>query len=383
MSPEDRRVPLRPLLQTDTRGRRGTFRPMTKPIKVYRDAGYLINVKSLPEESIDDATQMFTYTFYDESGCNRCELLEQRHCETCDNCPSFMGKRQLAKVVERGDQQMLSLPYGATAKVRAFLKSLDREYIAIDRHPEPTPFSRPIKLLPTVKLKDFQQEALDTILKKRKGLIEAPPRSGKTVIGAAAICAIGAKTLIIASQREWLNQFRETFIGSETAMRFTNAQTRQIAFCKTYEEFEDTDICLATPQQFMNERGKALLQRIKALFTVIVLDECFTADHEVLTDKGYVAIATLVENPEGYRVASYNHVSAETQYKPITGTLKKASPRLIRVTIGTDTFVCTPEHPFWVVNRNAYIKAAELQPGDKIRRCSEGASLPSKLLLHL
>lgn len=250
---------------------------MSKPIRVYRDAGYLINVKSLSQENIDDATQMFTYSFYDEGGCNRCELLEQRHCETCDNCPSFMGKRQLAKVVEREGHQLLSLPYGATAKVRAFLKSLDREYVAIDRHPEPTPFSRPIHLLPTIKLKDFQQEALEVILKKRKGLIEAPPRSGKTVIGAAAICAIGSKTLIIASQREWLNQFRETFIGSETAMRFTNAQTRQIAFCKTYEEFEDTDICLATPQQFMNERGKALLQRIKALFTVIVLDEAHLA----------------------------------------------------------------------------------------------------------
>lgn len=246
-----------------------------KPIRVYRDAGYLIPTRYLSTENIDEAVQSFTYSFYDEGGCKRCEYQEERHCETCDNCASFLGKRQLAKIVTRGAEQteLLSLPYGATSKVRAFLKGLDRPYEAIDRHPEPVPFSRKIKLLPEVKLKDFQEEAVARLLKERKGLIEAPPRSGKTVVGAAFICSVGAKTIILASQREWLKQFRETFIGSQTAMRFTTAHPRQIDFCKTYEEFLETDICLATPQQFMNENGKKMLERIKNLFTVLLIDE--------------------------------------------------------------------------------------------------------------
>lgn len=250
-----------------------------KPIRVFKEAGYLINLKNLSQDDVDEAVRMFTYSFYDDGACNRCELREERHCDTCDNCQSFLGRRQLAKVVTRGENetQLLSLPYGATEKVRAFLKSLDRPYETIDRHPDPIPFSRPIKLLKEITLKPFQQEACNILLKKRKGLIEAPPRSGKTVVGAAFICAVGAKTLIIASQREWLMQFQETFLGSKTAMRFTNAHSRQVAFCKTYEDFQDTDICLATPQQFMNERGKKLLNRIKDMFTVLMLDEAHLA----------------------------------------------------------------------------------------------------------
>lgn len=245
-----------------------------KPISVYKDSGYLINTKHLSEEDIDEASRRFSYMFYDDGACSKCEFLEDRHSENCDNCASFLGRRQLAKVVERGDQTLLSLPFGATAKVRSFLKDLKRPYIGVDRHPKPKPFSRPIvykhKKLP---LKTFQQEAVNTLLEKKKGLVEAPPRSGKTVIGAAFICEVGCKTLIIASQREWLNQFQETFLGSSTSPRFTTARSHQIAFCKTYEEFEETDICLATPQQFMNERGRKLLERIKNLFTVIMLDE--------------------------------------------------------------------------------------------------------------
>lgn len=244
-----------------------------KEVKVYKANSYLINIKHLTDEQIEDAIRSNTYTFYDEGGCSKCDHLEYRHDETCDICPSFQGKRQLAKIVEKGEQRLLSLPFGATAKVRAFLRALDKPYVAVDRHPEPVPFSRPIRLLEHVKLRGYQKEAIEVMHAKKKGLIEAPPRSGKTLTAAAFITEIGCKTIIIASQREWLNQFMETFLGSQTAEAFTNARPRQIRFCKTFEEFEEADIALATPQQFMNERGKKLLERIRSLFTVLILDE--------------------------------------------------------------------------------------------------------------
>jgi len=133
--------------------------------------------------------------------------------------------------------------------------------------------SRRIRLLESFKPREWQTDALPVMLEARKGVVKAPPRSGKTVFATMLILKIGAKSLIIAAQRDWLLQFQETFIGSETADPVTNAKPRQIKICKTYEDFESTDVCLATVQQFMNPRGKKLLERIRSMFHVVVADE--------------------------------------------------------------------------------------------------------------
>jgi superfamily II DNA or RNA helicase len=79
--------------------------------------------------------------------------------------------------------------------------------------------------------------------------------------------------LILASQREWLIGFKDTFIGSKDEEPFTNAKKRQIGFCKTVQDFEKTDICLSTFAQFMSEKGKKKLAKIKNLFGLVLIDE--------------------------------------------------------------------------------------------------------------
>lgn len=242
-----------------------------KPIKVYKHSGLLINVKNLEEDDIRRAIKRWTVHLYQDKTCAKCPFLEDRPGENCETCSSYMGARKLAKIVERGNQRLLSLPYGDTQRVRAFIKSLKRPYEVVDRTAPPTPLSRRIKM--TIQLYPFQEEAKKALIEAGRGVLNAPPRAGKTVAGAALICEIGCKAIIIASQRDWLNQFRETFIGSATAKACTNAKPEQIRFCKTYEDFANTDIALATPQQFMTERGQKLLKRISALHHVLLLDE--------------------------------------------------------------------------------------------------------------
>jgi hypothetical protein len=94
-----------------------------------------------------------------------------------------------------------------------------------------------------------------------------------TVMATYLVCRVGQKTLILAHQTEWLSQFRETFLGSDTQKGFTNARPHQIQICKTYEQFLETDVCLATFSTFMSEKGKALLRKIRNLFNVIIIDE--------------------------------------------------------------------------------------------------------------
>lgn len=245
-------------------------------VKVYKEAGYLINVRHLTEDHLDWAKKKFTVHLFNQAACDKCPFLEDRLGENCENCASFLGARQLAKTVERGEQTLLSIPYGATDLMRHFLKNkLGKPFQVVDRHPEPIPFSRPIRFTGT--LRPYQVEAKAAMLDKKKGVLHAPPRSGKTVMAIATICEIGQKTIIIASQRDWLLQFKSTFLGSDTDPALTNAKPAQIVMCKTYEDFLNADVALATPQQFMNPSGAKLLERIREEFPVLYMDEIHLA----------------------------------------------------------------------------------------------------------
>jgi hypothetical protein len=333
-----------------------------KPIKVFKHTGILVNVKNLDQDRIDSAIKKWTVHLYKDKNCAKCEFIEDRPGENCENCASYEGARRLAKVVERGDQRLLSLPFGDTTRVRKFIRSLGRPYTVVDYTAKPTPLSRPIKM--TIDLYPFQEEAKHAMIEANKGVLKAPPRAGKTVAAAAIVAELGLKTIIIASQRDWLNQFRETFIGSDTAKACTNARPGQIRFCKTFEDFASTDIALATPQQFMSPNGQKLLARISSLAPVMILDECFTKEHEVLTPRGYVPIADLTP---GMQITSFNHATRQLEEDTVAATKVSSRKTLVRVTIDGATYTCTPEHPFWCESLGRYVNAVDLKPGDTIR----------------
>lgn len=243
---------------------------MTTPIKIYKHAGYLIPMNQLSAEDIDRAKRRWTYRFYKESACSKCEFLVDRHNEeVCGQCPGYLGGRLLAKEVIIKGETYLSLPYGDKEAVRKFAKRLG-EYKVINKHPK-TPLSRPIKLLQ--QLRDYQIEARDAMIEHKCGVLDSPPRSGKTVIATSVVSKLGLKTLILAHQRDWLNNFVETFVGSDTQDAFTNAKPSQIVMAKTLQDFERADVALATFQQFMNPRGQKLLQKIRSMYPVLVVDE--------------------------------------------------------------------------------------------------------------
>lgn len=249
-----------------------------KPLKIYKREAFLIKLDDLDTDQVKMAEEMYTFRFYDEKACSRCELLPERHSETCDACAAFKAPAiQLAKTISSGDTDLLSLPIGNRKKMRVFLKRIGYadNYEVISKHPKPRPFTRPISI--TGKLRSYQVEAVLHAIKKKRGVIRAPARSGKTLMGAGVVCKLQVKTLIIAHQREWLVNFQETFLGSETQQRFTDARRRQVRFCRTYDDFVNTDVCLATPQQFMSKGGQKLLQRIKNLFGVMIFDEVHQA----------------------------------------------------------------------------------------------------------
>jgi superfamily II DNA or RNA helicase len=98
-----------------------------------------------------------------------------------------------------------------------------------------------------------------------------------TVMGTAVTAIIRQKTLILASQRDWLMGFKETYIGSDTQKPLTNLNPKRIKLCKTLKDFEDHDICLATVQTFYSPGGENLLRKIRDMFGVVLVDEVHTS----------------------------------------------------------------------------------------------------------
>lgn len=244
-----------------------------KTLEIINEAGYLIPLKELDKERVTRAEKNHLIRIYNENQCKKCPYLEDRHSENCDNCASFIGARQTCKKVVYKNKEYLSIPRGRRDYIEKLAQVLPHDQIKIKSSYRDLPMSRRIKLLPTTNLRDYQVAAKDIAIKKKRGIIKSPPRSGKTLIGTAIICEIGQKAIIIAHQREWLVQFRETFLGSRTQEGFTNARESQIGFAKTLADFDKYDVCLCTFSQFFSEKGKSILAAIRKKFAVVLIDE--------------------------------------------------------------------------------------------------------------
>lgn len=244
-----------------------------KTLEIINEAGFLIPLKELDKERVERAQANHLIRIYQENQCKKCPYLEDRHSENCQNCQAFLGARQTCKKVVYKGEDYLSIPRGRRDYIEKLVQVLPHDEVRIKSGFKNLPMSRPIRLLKTTKLRDYQVEAVETAFKKKRGIIMSPPRSGKTLMGAALIAKIGQKALIIAHQREWLIQFQETFLGSPTQDGFTNARPSQIGFARKLEDFDKYDVCLCTFSQFFSEKGKSILQSIRDKFAIVLIDE--------------------------------------------------------------------------------------------------------------
>ena len=230
------------------------------------------------------AKRLYTRKVYDEKACDRCEYVQDRHCDVCDTCPAFIGDMQLYRVRKSASgTPLLGVPTGD----RKALKELTsgEQPIITDKRSR-AKMKRKLEF--TGQLYPNQEKAVNALIKKGYGVLGAPPRAGKTCMAVAVSCKLGLKTLILAAQQEWLDEFYRTYCGNEQEEPMTNApdiekfEGRVIVRnqCKTLEDFKSADVCLATYQTFLSEGGKAKLQAIKSLFGLVIVDEAHDTSAE-------------------------------------------------------------------------------------------------------
>lgn len=237
-------------------------------MKIYLKDGIYIPIKKVTDDQIEKVVEKFQrHVYLKEKVCERCEFYSERPCDTCSSCPNYGGLYKLFKEEEFKGKMCLRLPYGDRASVK---KIFGPDLELVDLTPD-IPMKKTFKM--TVDLKEYQGPAVKDMMKVRSGILKSPPRSGKTVMASAYIAKRGLKTIILASQQDWLDNFMETFIGSDTQPAMTTISKKRIGYCKKLEHFEKYDVCLATYQTFLSKGGKKLLKKIRSMFSVMVVDE--------------------------------------------------------------------------------------------------------------
>ena len=237
----------------------------------------------IPENKVDHekVEKIFLRSVYNDDKCEHCEFRPDRHCEQCDQCPNYIGTFKLHNEKEINGKQYIGIPVGARNKIPKI--TLDKKFKVTDKRVSPK-MKHDIKFIGTER--DYQVKARKEMVKKGYGVLKSMARTGKTVMFTAVTCKLKKKTLIMASQQDWLDNFYETFYGNEEKgiEPMTNAPDIEkfegkkiIGFCKRYEDFVKYDVCFATYQTFLSPKGKRLLKKIRSMFGVIGIDEVHDA----------------------------------------------------------------------------------------------------------
>ena len=333
----------------------------TKVVK--REAVYI----SLDEMKIALRKKMqeaLTFSFFaKEKVCQECEWYAERINDVCELCANFKGQYKLAPVVKVGEGKYLKVPRGSHKKMLRYLDNHNIDYRVLDKSPETK--IKPFRF--TGEFRNGQEEAIDAMLRRKRGVLCAPPRSGKTVMGTALTAKLQVKTLILASQRDWLMGFHESFVGSKTQDPLTTLKPSRIKLCKTLQDFRDHDVCLATVQTFYSPGGEQLLAKLRDMFSLILIDECFPRGTLVTTQAGLLPIETVVANFKDYQVLSFNHEAGAWEFRQVTnGFIKKTRKNLLRIKTQQGEFTCTEDHEIFSVTRNCYVKAKDLRVDDEL-----------------
>lgn len=219
----------------------------------------------------------FTLRIYEEKACSKCEYIAERHSEICDECPAFKATYQLWERKKIQGAPYIGLPVGDKKLVKDTVQTAFKVK-RIKPRAEYKRFRHDIEF--TGKLWDAQIQPVKDTIKAKRGVLLSPPRSGKTVMAVNLITRLRYRTLILASQVDWLKQFMATFKGSKTQAAVTNVADiekfegrKLVGLAKTVQEMKSLDVAAVTYQTFLSEGGQKKLEAIRNHFGVVITDE--------------------------------------------------------------------------------------------------------------
>jgi hypothetical protein len=230
---------------------------------------------------IDRVEKLFTYERYNDSACDKCPLRPDRPTDTCYGCQHYLGEIRTYREKTIRGRSYIALPPGDLSRIEK-LFSLDISKFR-DRRPV---LKLPYDLRFTGKLyegqivngerKVNQVRVVNDWLKTKSGLVQSPPRSGKTAMACYISCELGVKTLIVAHNVDLLRQFYKTYMDLTNVRRLrTKTGKRIVGIVKKVEDIKKYDICLLNYQKFIKQdTATARIKKyLKGKFSLVVVDE--------------------------------------------------------------------------------------------------------------
>jgi superfamily II DNA or RNA helicase len=208
--------------------------------------------------------------------CEQCykRYYSEPPCQEGEDCPYKKKTLTMFKKTSLNGHKVIGLWRGDLFLLR---KVLGKRFTLVDKR-DIVAANYPITF--TKELWRHQKEAIrDWSKGKYGGMIKAPARSGKTVIGTYLTARLGLKTLILCHQDDLLDQFLDTFkefTDFKNAAKIAGKPIIQKARKGNIVDLveQDVDVILSTYQTFITKMGKVRLKKIQNRFGLLMVDEC-------------------------------------------------------------------------------------------------------------
>lgn len=173
---------------------------------------------------------------------------------------STYGLERYFKLIISNDDN-IAIPRGFFNKLTDFLNENGVRFGLIDERIK----SKSVKFESSIKLFDYQKEAVDGMLSSENGILVAPPGSGKTIIGINLIAKLEQPALILVHKKQIFNQWLERI------EHFLNIPKREIGQLVSNKKKIGDKITVAMVQTLNN---MADFKDISDKFGMIIVDEC-------------------------------------------------------------------------------------------------------------
>lgn len=173
----------------------------------------------------------------------------------------WLGNTPRDLCLYRNSGNNIIIPYGVKKSLYAYLADIS-SLQSIDKYEEVFAENKPVDYNADIKLYDYQEKAVESLIQAQGGILQSKAGSGKTRMGIATICRMGKKTLWLTHTNELLNQSYNAaaeFIDKKLLGKITAGKMNI-----------SEGITFATVQTL----SKADLNALRYEWDMVVVDEC-------------------------------------------------------------------------------------------------------------
>lgn len=246
--------------------------------KLYMRAKLYIPFEMVDEE---DVKKHYDHHRYDDTVCKQCEYRKLRFSEECEICElgGYQGCIRTWGTMVRDGITYVALPIGDRTEIEDKLGIEFSQFKVVDKRTD-NKFDYKIKF--TGELRPKQVPLVEDWVYHKHGILKAPPRTGKTLTSIVTCIRMGRRAVIIANQRDYLNNFNKEIEEYTNLPQLEKKHGKKLyGWMKTHEDFKNFQIGIVTYQSLISDKNGAKKRKwLNENFGMLWVDEVQKANAE-------------------------------------------------------------------------------------------------------